>query len=305
MSKSTSKSNKISISFTGHDTFPLRHGWLEKAYHAIDLKHKNPFTADDAIVQFGVGKNMVNAIKHWAVATNFIEKTEEGYATTEYAQNLIKNDIDPYIENIGTIWKIHYELCKKSTNTTPYWIFSYLNNPTFSRDYLELKLQEFAVENGKPEPAIKTLRTDINVALAMYCRAQSKSGFKEEDISSPLAELNLIRKSEDNRYILNTGVKKTLPQNLFISSIIDFWETQNRNNGFDSNSIRVDTLLYGPLTPGRIFVLSENELTDRLHDLHLQTDGALQLSETAGILQIFKNTEKYNAQKLLSNWATK
>ena len=51
---------------------------------------------------------MVNAIKHWAVATNFIEKTEEGYATTEYAQNLIKNDIDPYIENIGTIWKIHY-----------------------------------------------------------------------------------------------------------------------------------------------------------------------------------------------------
>ena len=42
MSKSTSKSNKISISFTGHDTFPLRHGWLEKAYHAIDLKHKNP-----------------------------------------------------------------------------------------------------------------------------------------------------------------------------------------------------------------------------------------------------------------------
>ena len=248
---------------------------------------------------------MVNAIKHWAVSTNFIEKTEEGYATTEYAQNLIRNDMDPFIENIGTIWKIHYELCKKSTNTTPYWIFSYLNNPTFSRDYLELKLQEFAVENGKPEPAIKTLRTDINVALAMYCMAQSKSGFKEEDISSPLAELNLIRKSEDNRYILNTGVKKTLPQNLFISSIIDFWETQNQNNGFDSNSIRVDTLLYGPLTPGRIFVLSENELTDRLHDLHLQTDGALQLSETAGILQIFKNSEKYNAQKLLSNWATK
>ena len=92
---------------------------------------------------------------------------------------------------------------------------------------------------------------------------------------------------------------------MFISSIIDFWETQNQNNGFDSNSIRVDTLLYGPLTPGRIFVLSENELTDRLHDLHLQTDGALQLSETAGILQIFKNSEKYNAQMLLSNWATK
>jgi hypothetical protein len=305
MSKSASSSENIAISFTGHDTFPLRHGWLEKAYHAIDLKGKNPFTADDAIVKFGVGKNMVNAIKHWALATNFIEKCDNGYKNSKYAQHLLEGDIDPFIENIGTIWKIHYELCKKSTNTTPYWIFSYLNNPTFSREYLELKLQEFAVENGKSEPAIKTLRTDINVALAMYCRTQSKVEFKEEDISSPLAELNLIRRTDDNRYILNTGIKKTLPQNLFIASIVEFWETQNQSIGFKSNSIRVDSLLYGSLTPGRIFVLSENELTDRLHDLHLQTDGALQLSETAGILQIFKNSEKYNAQKLLSNWAVR
>jgi len=305
MSKSTSSSNNLAISFTGHDTFPLRHGWLEKAYHAIDSKGKNPFTADDAIVKFGVGKNMVNAIKHWALATNFIEKSDNEYKTSNYAQHLLEGDIDPFIENIGTIWKIHYELCKKSTNTTPYWIFSYLNNPTFSREYLELKLQEFAVENGKSEPAIKTLRTDINVVLAMYCRTQSKVEFKEEDISSPLAELNLIRRTDDNRYILNTGIKKTLPQNLFIASIVEFWEAQNQGTGFKSNSIRVDSLLYGALTPGRIFVLSENELTDRLHDLHLQTDGALQLSETAGILQIFKNTEKFNSQKLLSNWAVR
>ena len=305
MSKSTSSSNNLAISFTGHDTFPLRHGWLEKAYHAIDSKGKNPFTADDAIVKFGVGKNMVNAIKHWALATNFIEKSDNEYKTSKYSQHLLEGDIYPFIESIGTIWKIHYELCKKSTNTTPYWIFSYLNNPTFSREYLELKLQEFAVENGKSEPAIKTLRTDINVALAMYCRTQSKVEFKEEDISSPLAELNLIRRTDDNSYILNTGIKKTLPQNLFIASIVEFWEAQNQGTGFKSNSIRVDSLLYGALTPGRIFVLSENELTDRLHDLHLQTDGALQLSETAGILQIFKNTEKYNAQKLLSNWAVR
>ncbi len=305
MSKSKNSSNNISISFTGHDTFPLRHGWLEKAYHAIDIKDNNPFSADDAIVKFGVGKNMVNAIKHWALATNFIEKNDNGFTVSDYAHHLLESDIDPFIENIGTIWKIHYELCKKSTNTTPYWIFSHLNNPAFSREYLELKLKEFAVENGKPEPAIKTLRTDINVALAMYCRAPSKAEFKEEDISSPLSELNLIRRTDDNRYTLNTGLKKTLPQNLFISSIIDFWETLNQSAGFKSNSIRVDSLLYGPLTPGRIFVLSEHELTDRLHDLHLQTDGALQLSETAGILQIFKNTENYNAQKLLSNWAVK
>jgi len=305
MSKSASSSKNIAISFTGHDTFPLRHGWLEKAYHAIELKDKNPFSAEDAIVKFGVGKNMVNAIRHWAIATNFIEKNDDCFTTSRYAQHLLRDEIDPFIENISTIWKIHYELCKKSINTTPYWIFSHLNTPAFSREYLELKLQEFAVKNGKSEPAIKTLRTDINVALAMYCRAKSKATFKEEDISSPLAELNLIRRTDDNRYALNTGIKKTLPQNLFISSIVDFWESKDLIDESKTNSIRLESLLVAPQSPGRIFVLSENELTDRLHDLHLQTDGALQLSETAGILQIFKNTEKYNAQKLLSNWAIK
>ena len=112
MSKSTSSSNNLAISFTGHDTFPLRHGWLEKAYHAIDSKGKNPFTADDAIVKFGVGKNMVNAIKHWALATNFIEKSDNGYKTSNYAQHLLEGDIDPFIENIGTIWKIHYDFAR-------------------------------------------------------------------------------------------------------------------------------------------------------------------------------------------------
>ena len=45
----------------------------------------NPFIKDDAIAQFGVGKNMVNAIKHWAVATGFLETTDESYAPSHYA----------------------------------------------------------------------------------------------------------------------------------------------------------------------------------------------------------------------------
>jgi len=298
-------SEQVKISFTGHDTFPLRHGWLEKAYYAVEKNNENPFSTDEAIIELGVGKNMVNAIRHWALATNFIIRTDTGYAHSEYAQKLLDEDEDPFLENIGSIWKIHYELCKKQSCTTVYWIFSLLNTPAFSKEYLELKLQDFAAENGKPINKVKSLKADINVALAMYCRPQNAKDFKEEDISSPLAELNLIRKAEDNRFTVNTGPKTSLPQELFISSIIDFWEGQNERAGFNSNSIRVDSLLYGTSTPGRIFALSENELTDRLHDLHNQTDGALQLSETAGILQIFKNPSKYDAQKLLSAWTSK
>ena len=59
-----------------------------------------------------------------------------------------------------------------------------------------------------------------------------------------------------------------------------------------------------PATKESTILCGENELTDRLHDLHIQTDGALQLSETAGILQIFKNSRKYDPKKLLFAWAS-
>ena len=299
MSKITSE--QIKISFTGHDTFPLRHGWLEKAYYAVEKNDENPFSIDEAIIELGVGKNMVNAIRHWALATNFITLIDKVYAPSEYAQQLLDEDVDPFLENIGSLWKIHYELCKKKSCTTAYWLFSLLNTPAFSKEYLELKLQEFAVENGKHGDKTKSLKADINVVLAMYCRPQNAKGFKEEDISSPLAELNLIRKAEDNRFTINTGPKTSLPQSLFISSIVDYWETQNEG----ATSIKVDSLLYGPSTPGRIFALSENELTDRLHDIDRQTDGALFLNESVGIWQIYKNENKYDSKKLLSAWVEK
>lgn len=316
MSESVSSSDKITISFSGHDTFPLRQGWLEKAYQLVNNKQEKPFLSDDAIVKLGVGKNMVNAIKHWALATNFIEKNGNNLVTSNYAKQLLDKDVDPYLENIGTMWKIHYELCKKISNTTVYWIFSHLNNPTFNRDDLEQKLREFALDND-PNSGLKSIKTDINVILAMYCRARDKKVAKsnkrvpEDFIASPLTDLNLIRRIGDNLYTLNTGLKKTLPQGLFISTVVDFWENRDIRNSLLSGgtertqSIKVDSLLYDPFSPGRLFVLSEHELKDRLHDIEIQTNGALTQNDSAGVPQIFKNKNKYNADRLKTKWSEK
>ena len=34
----------IKPSFSGHETFALRHGWLEKAFFAVSNNPNNPFT---------------------------------------------------------------------------------------------------------------------------------------------------------------------------------------------------------------------------------------------------------------------
>ena len=45
------------FSFSGHETFVFRYGWLKKGYDAV---RENPqiFTDDQTIVILGVGKNL-------------------------------------------------------------------------------------------------------------------------------------------------------------------------------------------------------------------------------------------------------
>ena len=58
---------------SGHETFPIRYGWLKKAFDAVrDTEdqddNRQVFSGADAIARFGVGKNMVSSMRHWATA---------------------------------------------------------------------------------------------------------------------------------------------------------------------------------------------------------------------------------------------
>lgn len=292
-------SGNLSVSFTGHDSFPLRHGWLEKAFQEVRRSGggENPFSSDDSIIRFGVGKNMVNAIKHWALASNFIRRGEDGYEVSDYASDLMLS-VDPYLENTTSLWKVHYEISKNSLNTTIYWIFSCLNSSSFSREYLERKLGEFCQENGLAVPAPKTLKTDVAVALSMYCGGKRTTRRSEDDISHPLQDLGLIRMNHDGTYSVVVGPKKSLNDGLLFSAIQEFWDITDPN----STSIKLDTLLYGARSPGRIFALSEADLSDRVARISEHTDGMLDVSETAGIVQIFKNQRKFRPDVLKELW---
>ena len=50
---------------------------------------KSVFADEGAIVRFGVGKNMVSAIKHWSLATEFMEEDDQrGYRPTWLAAEI-------------------------------------------------------------------------------------------------------------------------------------------------------------------------------------------------------------------------
>ena len=62
-------STNFTLHFSGHETFALRYGWLNKAYILLNLNEKD---VEKQVVDLGVGKNMVNSIKYWADVSGLV-----------------------------------------------------------------------------------------------------------------------------------------------------------------------------------------------------------------------------------------
>ena len=53
----------MKYTFSGHESFPCKALWLQKGY-AFIIKGRD-FNAPDSVIELGVGKNMVSAIRYW------------------------------------------------------------------------------------------------------------------------------------------------------------------------------------------------------------------------------------------------
>ncbi|QQQ22478.1 DUF4007 family protein [Klebsiella grimontii] len=113
----------LELHFSGHETFPLRNMWLKRVCDQADQDGriaKSVFTDEEAIVRFGVGKNMVSSMKHWALATGMIldENSSKYYRLSSLAKKIFAVDgLDPFSENIATTWLLHWQLGKVRTSS--------------------------------------------------------------------------------------------------------------------------------------------------------------------------------------------
>ncbi len=273
--------------FSGHETFPIRYGWFEKAFHAVDTKGLNNqkiFSEDEAIAHFGVGKNMVSAIKFWARTVGIITTDGNETKSTDFGKKLISNNgLDPYLENPSSLWRLHWEMASNPNHTAVYWLFNIFNQAFFDRDAAVRRLMEFAEAQGWRLPTSKTMTTDIGVMLSNYTIRDVKKGLKEEALASPFIELALIKSRPNGKYSLNWGAKPSLNDGIFTYAVCDFWENSNY-----ANTINFQALLLDAGSPGRVFLLEENELAHRLQLIERITNGTVVWSETAGLKQLIR-----------------
>lgn len=283
--------------FTGHETFPLRYGWLKKVYDAVsqyedegrNSETKDIFLSDDAIARFGVGKNMVQSMRHWATAAGIIDvDAYKNITTTHAARKLLShNGYDPWMENISTTWLAHWNIVTHSNKATYIYLFNYFNDHQFDRDTLVQKLISVSQECNWKKSSKATLKRDIECLVRAYINKPAKHNqFSEDLIESPLAELGLIQPLSKNELLqLRRGNQPSLGNGMFLYALVDYWQSQESN----SRTLSLENICYEPGSPGRGLCLNEDAVAERIYSIDQLSNGQLSWSETAGLRQVIAN----------------
>lgn len=281
------------LQFSGHETFPLRYGWLKKTYDALrrcerdGVDTKTVFNTDHAIAEFGVGKNMVVSMRYWALAAGIINEVRAHlgpYETSALGRALLDDrGWDPWLEDPTSLWLLHWQFASTPQRTsTWYWVFNHCPHATFDRAMVTEYLTQLCTERAMKKVAPATLKRDVECFVRTYVEKDG-GGSKEDTLECPLTELGLLRKvGRREGFQLARGPKGTLAPAMFAFATIQFWQRTHAN----ARTLSLEALFHEPGSPGRVFVLDEESVVDQAMELEVVTDGAISWSETAGLRQL-------------------
>jgi len=275
------------VHFSGHDSFLCKQFWLKKGYDFV--KANNSFAEERAVVKLGVGKNMVSAVQYWMKSFGITDAKNHVTKIGEFIFDEATGR-DKYIENIATIWLLHYQLVK-TDHASLYSIFFNefrRHREEFSKEHL-LSFIEKKQRDLEASFNANTVNNDITVFIKTYLKPSSKTTREsiEEDFSSVLVDLELMEQIEGRNYEekkvdyfkVESDIRYELPASLVLFSILDI--------NPDAKSISFKDLHIGKDMPGSVFALSKEGLFTKLEQIAKQyKNQGVTFTETAGVQEL-------------------
>jgi hypothetical protein len=267
---SISSANEV-LRFSGHETFACRYAWLPKAYRAIKADPRAFVDEDAAMVALGIGKNMVRSLRFWVEVTGLAEPEKRDLRLTDFAHAIFgTKGFDPYLEDIRTLWLLHWKLSSRRKGGLFAWRFL-LNHWPFPELTRSEALAAFARESAKLGHSHSpiTLSQHLDVFLHTYRPTKSASVGIEDSLDGPLVELALLqpvgeRKVEGERwesvYSFRRESKPEISDALFTYCIFEFWDSFRPGE----KSVTLREVALAPCSPGQVFKLPEDDVRTRL-----------------------------------------
>ncbi len=280
----------MAMKFRAHETFFIRKGWLGKGMERVVAK-EDLFVdkAENPMDVLGIGSNMVKSLRYWLQAVDLTTEPSRGrrvQTLTPFGEIVYEND--RYIEEIGTLYLLQYNLAKNKTDATAwYYFFNEFNMSEFTREDFVQAIQNYILmEEDGETAAIRSLNDDfvciINTYLPRYKSNPDKVS-PENNIDCPFGELGLvdISNKKQKTYKKTTPSPKTFNPWVILAVILDQAETRDE--------IGLNELLKGPCNIGRAFNLDAVSLLDVLHEV--EKIGAIKIIRTAGLDVIHINVQ--------------
>jgi hypothetical protein len=237
----------------------------------------------------GIGANMVKALRYWMVAVGLTVEARENNHTIQRLTPLgeVIRDNDPYFEEAGTLFLLHYGLVKEKnaevTEATAWWyFFNDFKISEFTRDDF-LNAMDKYLRSFDDEKPVRTIEDDFNCIINTYVsrmKANPKKVKPESNIDCPLGELGLIdivgteRNGSRQKIYRKSAPKKDLLHPLILLAVI-----LDNTNGEDE--IRISSIQNDYGNAGRAFNLDIINLTALLYKIEIM--GLIKVNRTAGL----------------------
>lgn len=278
------------MKFRAHDTFFIRKGWLSKGMERVvekpDLfvdKNENPMDV------LGIGSNMVKALRYWLQAVGLTEEPAIGKRIQKLTKlGQLVYEKDTYIEELGTLYLLQYQLAKQKEDATAwYFFFNEFSMLEFTREEFVQSLQNYIMMKGDGNSvAIRSLNDDFACIINTYLPRYKSSPMRvspENNIDCPFGELGLIDIANKKQ----KTYKKSIPAAKSFNPWIVLAVIMDQANGREE--IGLNELLIKPCNIGRVFNLDAITMLDILHNI--ENMSLIKIIRTAGLDVIHLNEQ--------------
>ncbi|KNZ41724.1 DUF4007 family protein [Acetobacterium bakii] len=285
------------MKFKGHETFYIRKGWLYKGLKNVKdqptvfiNKVENPMDV------LGIGSNMVKSLRYWLQAVGLTKEAKariREQSFTSLAEIIWEND--RYLEEIGTLWLLHYSLATNKDNATAwYYFFNEFKLSEFQKEDFAQMLDNFVKIEYDSVVAKTSLEDDFTCIINTYVSRHKVNPDKvlpESNIDCPFGELGLIDLVDKKERIY----RKAQPRKNMLHPLIVYAIILDQSDG--KKQIRITDLLIEKCNVGKVLNLDVVSLTAYLYQIAQM--GHIKVNRTAGldVINILTDLDYLNCVK--------
>lgn len=160
--------------------------------------------------QTSLGSRYIKAMPRYAIGTGMINTK---YMLRPFG-NLVLNN-DQLLDNIGTLWLMHYHLSAPHGPGPTFWndlvVNNFFANNVFSTDEISEKIRDFIWGTENKILSARSVRTSATVFLGSYTKPEG------------LGKLRIINITKSGRYHVNDPT--TPPVWAVGYALLDYWQT--------------------------------------------------------------------------------